>query len=163
MRPPRPQLRGRSDEFRVAIVGLGYVGLSTAACPAAKFHVTGVDLDKDKVRLIEQGIAPFREERLPPLLRKHVSSGMLGCTTSFDVVSDADLIFIAVGTPSAKSGEIDLSQVRSAAQSIGQAIAKSPKFPVVIVKSTVIPGTSKSLIPIIEQYAGKTCGEGFGV
>ncbi len=151
MRPPRPQLRGRSDELRVAIVGLGHVGLSTAACLAAKFHVTGVDLDKDKVRLIEQGIAPFREEKLSPLLRKHVSSGMLGCTTSFDVVSDADFIFIAVGTPSAKSGEIDLSQVRSAAQSIG------------LVKSTVIPGTSKSLIPIIEQYAGKTCGEGFGV
>src|SRR6266702_4347711 len=115
MRPSRPQLRQRTNEPRVAIVGLGYVGLSTAACLATKFHVTGIDLDKNKVRLIEQGMAPFREEKLSPLLRKHVSNGMLNCTTSFDVISVADFIFIAVGTPSAKSGEIDLTQVRSAA------------------------------------------------
>src|SRR6266568_2969362 len=114
MRPSRPQHRPRSYESRVAIVGLGYVGLSTAACLATKFHVTGIDLDRDKVRLVGQGIAPFREESLSPLLRKHVSNERLSCTTSFDAVSDADFVFIAVGTPNAKSGEIDLTQVKSA-------------------------------------------------
>jgi UDPglucose 6-dehydrogenase len=89
---------------------------------------------------------------------------MLKCTTSYDVVSDADIVFIAFGTPSTSSGEIDLSQVRSAAQSIGRAIARSARHPTVLVKSTVIPGTSKSVVvPILEQYSGKTCGEGFGV
>src|SRR5437867_1163880 len=163
MRPPKSRLRVRSDEFRVAIVGLGYVGLSTAACLASKFHVTGVDLDQKKVKLIREGVVPFREEKLSPLLKKNVSNGMLSCTNSFDAISDADFIFIAVGTPSAKSGEIDLTQVRSAAQSIGEAFATSPKHPVVIIKSTVIPGTSKNIVPILEQYSGKSCGEGFGV
>ena len=163
MRPPKSRLRVRSDEFRVAIVGLGYVGLSTAACLASKFHVTGVDLDQKKVKLIREGVVPFREEKLSPLLKKNVSNGMLSCTNSFDAISDADFIFIAVGTPSAKSGEIDLTQVRSAAQSIGEAFATSPKRPVVIIKSTVIPGTSKTLVPIFEKYSGKACGEGFGV
>src|SRR5437867_4589661 len=163
MSPSRPQLRPRSNESRVAIVGLGYVGLSTAACLATKFHVTGIDLDRDKVRLVGQGIAPFREERLSPLLRKNINNGTLSCTTSFDATSGADFVFIAVGTPSAKSGEIDLTQVRSAAQSIGEAIATSQKRPVVIVKSTVIPGTSKTLVPVLEKCSGKACGEGFGV
>ncbi len=158
-RPQKP-----TNNIRVVIVGLGYVGLSTAVSLASKFHVIGVDSDPMKVALIGHGTAPFREEGLPSLLRKQVRTGTLECTTTYDVVSDADIVFIAVGTPSTPSGKIDLSQVRSAAKSIGQAIAKSTRHPTVIVKSTVIPGTSKSVVvPILEQYSGKSCGEGFGV
>src|SRR5881409_3465931 len=145
------------------MVGLGYVGLSTAACLASKFHVIGVDLDKEKVKLIGRGVPPFREKGLSPLLRKHVQSGMLSCTTDSDPISTADFVFTAVGTPSTTSGEIDLSQVKSAVQSIGRAIAESKRRPVVIVKSTVVPGTSRSLVRILEQYSGKSFGEGFGL
>src|SRR5881397_3551751 len=145
------------------VVGLGYVGLSTAACLASKFHVIGVDLDKEKVKLIGRGVAPFREKGLSPLLRKHVQSGMLSCTTDSDPISTADFVFTAVGTPSTTSGEIDLSQVKSAVQSIGRAMAESKRRPVVIVKSTVVPGTSRSLVRVLEQYSGKSLGEGFGL
>jgi UDPglucose 6-dehydrogenase len=163
-RSKKARVHNPTNNTRIVIVGLGYVGLSTAVCLASKFHVTGVDYDPAKVTLIGRGTAPFKEEHLPSLLQRQVRNGMLECTTSYDVVSDADIIFIAVGTPSTSSGEIDLSQVKSAAQSIGRAIAKSTRHPTVIVKSTVIPGTSKSVVvPILEQYSGKTCGEGFGV
>ena len=145
------------------MVGLGYVGLSTAACLASKFHVIGVDLDKEKVKLIGRGVPPFHEKGLSPLLRKHVQSGMLSCTTDSDPISTADFVFTAVGTPSTTSGEIDLSQVKSAVQSIGRAIAESKRRPVVIVKSTVVPGTSRGLLRILEQYSGKSLGEGFGL
>ncbi len=145
------------------MVGLGYVGLSTAVCLASKFHVIGVDLDKEKVKLIGQGVPPFHEKGLSPLLRKHVQTGMLSCTTDSGPISSVDFVFTAVGTPSTTSGEIDLSQVRSAAQSIGRAIAMSNRRPVVIVKSTVVPGTSRGLVRILEQYSGKSFGDGFGL
>ena len=170
--PPRIAQRDQPTKTRpvkpevdpvVVMVGLGYVGLSTAACLASKFHVIGVDLDKEKVKLIGRGVPPFHEKGLSPLLRKHVQSGMLSCTTDSDPISTADFVFTAVGTPSTTSGEIDLSQVKSAVQSIGRAIAESKRRPVVIVKSTVVPGTSRSLVRVLEQYSGKSLGEGFGL
>jgi len=157
-------IKERADETRVAIVGLGYVGLSTAACFASKFQVTGIDSDPAKIGLIGQGRAPFLEKDLQPLLEEHSRNGMLQCTTSYDVVSDSDIVFITVGTPNSKSGEIDLSQVRSASQSIGEAIAGSNRPTTIIVKSTVIPGTTRSVVrPILGQSSGKTSGEGFGL
>ncbi len=156
--------REETDEPRIAIVGLGYVGLSTAACLASKVHVTGIDLDLAKIGLIGQGRAPFLEKGLQPLLEAHVRNGMLQCTTNHSAASDSDIVFITVGTPSSKSGEIDLSQVRSASQSIGEAIAGSNRPTTVVVKSTVIPGTTRSVVkPILGQSSGKTSGEGFGL
>ena len=156
--------REETDEPRITIVGLGYVGLSTAACLASKFHVTGIDLDLAKIGLIGQGRAPFLEKGLQPLLEAHVRNGMLQCTTNYSAASDSDIVFITVGTPSSKSGEIDLSQVRSASQSIGEAIAGSNRPTTVVVKSTVIPGTTRSVVkPILEQSSGRTSGEGFGI
>ena len=156
--------REETDEPRITIVGLGYVGLSTAACLASKFHVTGIDLDLAKIGLIGKGRAPFLEKGLQPLLEAHVRNGMLQCTTNYSAASDSDIVFITVGTPSSKSGEIDLSQVRSASQSIGEAIAGSNRPTTVVVKSTVIPGTTRSVVkPILEQSSGRTSGEGFGI
>src|SRR5438046_9241362 len=89
---------------------------------------------------------------------------MLQCTTNYSAASDSDIVFITVGTPSSKSGEIDLSQVRSASQSIGEAIAGSNRPTTVVVKSTVIPRTRRSVIkPIRGKSSGKTSGEGFGI
>src|SRR5207247_8447425 len=93
-------------------------GLSTAACLASKFHVTGIDLDLAKIGLIEKGRAPFREKGLQPLLEAHVRNGMLQCTTNYSTASDSDIAFITVVTQSSKSGVIDLCQVRSASQPI---------------------------------------------
>jgi len=75
-------IREKANEPRIAIVGLGYVGLSTAACLASKFHVTGIDLDPAKIGLIGQGKAPFLEKGLQPLLEQHVRNGRLQCVTS---------------------------------------------------------------------------------
>src|SRR5947199_208129 len=156
--------REETDEPRITIVGIGYVGLSTAACLASKFHVTGNDLDLAKIGLIGQGRATFLEKGLQPLLEAHVRNGMLQCTTNYSATSDSDIVFITVGTPSSKSGEIDLSQVRSASRSIGEAIAGSNRPTTVVVKSTVIPGTTRSVVkPILEQSSGRTSGEGFGI
>src|SRR6266571_4882200 len=83
---PNPVWKGQSNKarvhnptnnIRIVIVGLGYVGLSTAVCLASKFHVTGIDYDPAKVALIGRGTAPFKEERLPSLLQKQVRTGML--------------------------------------------------------------------------------------
>ena len=155
-------MRGRT---RVCVVGLGYVGLSTAACLAERFDVTGVDVDRKKVKMIGEGVAPFSEKSLAPLLRRQVRSGSLKCTTGYDGVCDAEFVFVTVGTPSDSSGRIDLSNVRAAAQSVGEAIFGARRGRIdVLLKSTVIPGTARGLVrSVIEESSGKVCGEGFGL
>src|SRR5438445_1433536 len=160
---PRLQTFGGDSAYSVTVVGLGYVGLSTAVCLSSKFKVTGIDTDAEKIALTARGVPPFYEPGLPRLLKERIQNGMLECSTSFDSVKDADMVFVTVGTPSAPDGAIDLSHVSSASRLIGRMICESHKRVDVLLKSTVVPGTSRTAMKTIEEWSGKSCADQFGL
>jgi UDPglucose 6-dehydrogenase/GDP-mannose 6-dehydrogenase len=150
--------------MNVSIIGCGYVGLVTGVCLAEKGHrVVCVDLDAAKVDAINRAVAPIHEAGLPELLAKHVGRGF-SATTDFDAaVRDSELTLIAVGTPF-DGKEIDLTFVRRAAEQIGQVLRTKEAYHAVIVKSTVVPGTTDDVVgPAVAAAAGKAIGTGFGL
>lgn len=150
---------------RVSIVGTGYVGLVTGACLAELGHqVVCVDVNHERVATINAGRTSFHEPGLDDLVRSHAGSKLVATLDVTEAVSGSDFIFLAVGTPSDPSGAIDLTQVKSAAEKVGAALANSSQWHVVVIKSTVIPGsTVDQIIPILESASGKKAGIGFGV
>src|SRR5581483_8435818 len=121
--------------MRVAVVGLGYVGLVTGVCLADRGHdVTGVDLDEGRVRSISEGRAPIFEVGLDDLLARTVGNGFRATTDLTRAVASADVTMIAVGTPF-DGRQIDLGAVRAATRAIGEALREHDGFPVVVVKS----------------------------
>ena len=150
----------------VSFMGLGYVGLTTAACLASRgFRVIGFDVDPKKVEAVNGGVCPIYEPGLEELLRDAVSKGLLKATTDFrEAVLGSDITFITVGTPSLETGEIDLRYVREASRMIGEALSEKPEWHLVVVKSTVMPGTTEGLVKeTIERHSGKRCPQDFGL
>jgi len=151
--------------MKISIVGLGYVGAVSAAVFAHLGHeVIGMDVDAAKVELINAGRSPIVEKDLERYIKEGVESGRLRATTDIrEAIGQSDVTFIAVGTPSLPNGNIDLRYIRSAAEDIGDALAQKAGFHVVVMRSTVLPGTGKNVvIPTIEKKSGKRVGEGFG-
>jgi UDPglucose 6-dehydrogenase len=150
--------------MRVSIVGTGYVGLVTGACLAARGHdVVCIDVDPRKVEMINSGHAPIHEVGLPELLRETVGKSLRATSNLKEAVNKSELTFIAVGTP-AKDGRIDLSFVQRAALEIGEALRHKAEDHAVVVKSTVIPGTTDTVVrQCIETAAGKLAGSGFSL
>ena len=150
---------------RVAFVGLGYVGLSTAVCLASKgFKVLGIDVDLKKVKLVADGVSPIHERGLAPLLRSSVRRKNLAPQTDFGGIKRCDVIFVTVGTPSLENGEIDSRFVESAAVEIGRQLSDATAYKLVVVKSTVTPGTTEGLVrKTIERESGKKAGRDFGL
>ena len=150
--------------MKVAIVGMGYVGLVTGVCLAEKGHeVTCVDLDRSKVDAVREGRAPMFEAGLDELLQRNVGNRLRAQSDLPSAVSAADLTMIAVGTPF-DGDEIDLTAVKAATREIGETIGTMNGFPVVVVKSTVVPGTTeKVVVPLLEDASGKRAGVSFGV
>jgi GDP-mannose 6-dehydrogenase len=152
--------------MRVSVFGLGYVGSVSAANFAADGHeVVGVDVHQEKVRAINEGRSPIVEPGLGELLAEGAASGRLRATTSTEeAVRDTDVSLICVGTPSRKNGSLDLSYLVRVAEQIGSALKNKPDYHVVVVRSTVLPGTTHDkVIPALEASSGKKYGEGFGV
>lgn len=150
--------------MKVAVVGTGYVGLVSGVSLAAKGHkVTCVDLDETIVSRLNSGEPTIFEKGLPELLAEVIQADRFSATTQLaEALDNADLVMIAVGTPS-KDGVIDLTYVRSAARQIGEYLATADHFITVIVKSTVIPGTTDTVVrQELESASGKTVGE-FGL
>ncbi len=150
--------------MRVSVVGTGYVGLVSGACLAELGHdVTCVDQDPAKVRAILDARPPIHEEGLEPLLRRQVGTGLTATGDLAAAVRGSELTIIAVGTPG-DGDRIDLGQVRRAAEEIGAALREKQGYHAVVVKSTVVPGTTDSVIlPLLEASSGKRAGQGFGV
>lgn len=150
--------------MNISVIGTGYVGLVTGTCFAEKGHsVICVDVDQAKVDLIKKGIPPIHERGLPDLLKKHTGSRLRATTNLTEAVQQTDLSLIAVGTPF-DGKEIDLTYIKGVSEDIGQALRKKPGYHAVIVKSTVVPGTTDGVVrPILEQSSGKRAGEDFGV
>jgi UDPglucose 6-dehydrogenase len=149
--------------MRVCIVGTGYVGLVSGVCLAESGHeVVCVDADAAKVDRITRGEPPIHEEGLERLLRRHLGSGFRATGDLAAAVHASDLTMIAVGTPF--NGRIDLSQVSQVAGEIGAALRTRAGYHVVVVKSTVVPGTTDSMVlPLLERASGKQAGLDFGV
>lgn len=150
--------------MKVSVVGTGYVGLVTGVCFAEKGHqVTCVDVDQAKVDSINNGLPPIYERGLQDLLRKHVGHRLQATTELSNAVRQTDLSLIAVGTPF-DGREIDLTYIKAVSKEIGQALQNKSGYHVVVVKSTVVPGTTDDVVrPILEEASGKKAGVDFGV
>ncbi len=152
--------------MRVSVFGLGYVGSVSAANFAADGHdVVGVDINPEKVAAVNSGHSPIVEPGLEELLQKGVAGGRLRATTSTeDAIAATDLSLLCVGTPSRKNGSLDLSYLIRVCEQIGDCLKDKPSYHVVVVRSTVLPGTTHAhVIPTLEARSGKKYGEGFGV
>ncbi|HEY7522900.1 MAG TPA: UDP-glucose/GDP-mannose dehydrogenase family protein [Candidatus Limnocylindrales bacterium] len=150
----------------VSIFGLGYVGSVSAACFADRGHrVIGVDASPVKVDMIRSGRSPIIEDGLDELVAKGISSGRLDATDDWRrAIQETQLSIICVGTPSNANGSLDLSAVRRVAESIGTAIGEKDGYHVVVVRSTMLPGsTEEVVIPTLERCSGKKAGVDFGV
>jgi GDP-mannose 6-dehydrogenase len=132
----------------IAVMGLGYVGCVTAACLSSLGHtVTGVDRDDHKVSSVLGGVAPFFEPGLPELVKSNVTAGRLRATSSLpDAVRHADIALICVGTPSEKSGNLGLDQLRRVVAEIAQNLSGRTKPLIIAVRSTVFPGTCEDIV-----------------
>jgi GDP-mannose 6-dehydrogenase len=152
--------------LKISIFGLGYVGAVSAGCLATDGHeVIGVDPNKTKVDLINQGTTPIIEKDIGEMIAATVKSGHLRATADVrDAVFGSDMSLICVGTPSQLNGNLDLSHVRKVCQEIGAAIAEKDTFHVVVARSTMLPGSMRALvIPTLEAASGKVAGVDFGV
>jgi GDP-mannose 6-dehydrogenase len=152
--------------MKVSVFGLGYVGCVSAAALADDGHdVLGVDVIPEKVAAVNGGRSPIVEPGLDELLQRGVSAGRLRATScTADAVRETDLSLICVGTPSRKNGSLDLTYLLRVCEEIGTVLKDKPAYHVVVVRSTVLPGTTHGhVIPALEAASGKTYGEGFGV
>lgn len=150
--------------MHLSIIGTGYVGLVTGACLAELGHrVTCVDIDPARVAALNAGRSPIHEPGLEELLQRHAGGRLTASSDTAAAVADSELTFIAVGTPF-NGREIDLAAVLAAAGQIGAALRDKPGYHVVVVKSTVVPGTTETRVrPVLEAASGKRAGVDFGL
>jgi GDP-mannose 6-dehydrogenase len=156
---------GQSREPRVAIVGLGYVGAVTAACLADLGRsIVGVDVDALKADAVAAGRSPIAEPGLDALLAAGVAAGRIRVASIAEGVEASDVVMIAVGTPSAPSGALDLTAVLRVAEEIGAALPRDEQFRTVVMRSTVLPGTTEDEVrPVLEAASGMRAGVDFGL
>ncbi|HYF50016.1 MAG TPA: nucleotide sugar dehydrogenase [Planctomycetota bacterium] len=152
--------------MNLSICGLGYVGSVTAACMAKAGHtVVGVDTNEDKVRMIREGVPPVIEEGLAALMQEVTRDGQLSATTDINMaVAQSDATMVAVGTPSRPNGSLDTTALERVCEDLGRALRNSTRPHTVIIRSTVLPGTVRNtLIPILQEAAGRKIDDSFGV
>ncbi|WP_287795132.1 nucleotide sugar dehydrogenase, partial [Archaeoglobus sp.] len=150
--------------MKIAILGSGYVGIVTGIGFAELGHeIVFIDVDERKVEMLNSSKPPIYERGLEELMKKN--RGKYRATTDYrEALESSELTFICVGTPSKGDGSIDLKYAESASKEIGKALKNNDNFHVVVVKSTVVPGTTEDKIkPIIEKESGKKAFEDFGL
>jgi UDPglucose 6-dehydrogenase len=143
--------------MKISVVGGGYVGLVTGTCFAELGHaVTIIEIDPGKVQAIHIGNPPIYEDGLEDLLKQNAGKRLNACT-GFGSVASADIVFICVGTPQKPDGSVNLSYIESASTSIGEVLKNTSTYCVVVVKSTVPPGTTEKIVqPVVLRASGKT-------
>lgn len=150
--------------MKVSIIGTGYVGLVTGVCLAEKGHqVVCVDVDQGKINQINRGVSPIYENGLDDLLIKNNKKNLKATTDLKNAVQETDLTLIAVGTPF-DGKKIDLSYIKTVSHQIGDALKEKKSYHTIVVKSTVVPGTTDEVVlPILETASNKKAGIDFGV
>ncbi len=152
--------------MKLSVWGLGYVGTVSAGCLAQEGHdVIGVDSEQTKVDLINAGKTPIIEKDIGRIIKQQVAAGRLSATTDAAVaVQRTDLFLICVGTPSRSNGDIELKYMRRVCEQIGTALRNHQGAPVVVIRSTLLPGTMRDVvIPTLEACSGRRAGAEFGV
>ena len=158
----RNVLPERDPSMRISVFGIGYVGAVSCGCLASLGHeVIGVDVSPEKVDLLARGLSPIVEAEIGELIADAVKSGRLTATQDVAAaVAATDISFVSVGTPSAPNGAVSLRAVDEVVASIGRAIAAKSTAHIVVMRSTVPPGTAEDrVIPILEQAAGRKLGD----
>jgi GDP-mannose 6-dehydrogenase len=152
--------------MRLSVFGLGYVGAVSAACLAdAGHHVIGVDPQQQKVDAINDGRTPVVEHGLQQLISASRAEGRLMATTdAATAVRESALALVCVGTPSRSNGDLDLTYLERVCRDIGEALRDRDRYYVVVVRSTLLPGTAESLVvPTLEKTSGRMVGSDLGV
>jgi len=150
----------------ISIFGLGYVGSVSAACFASMGHkVMGVDISHNKVEMLDSGRSPIVEARMNQLVAEANRACRLHATADpAAAVLGSDISFICVGTPSLRNGKLDLGHIEKVAREIGAALKRKNSHHLVVLRSTVLPGTTESVLaPILERESGKRGGADFAV
>lgn len=152
--------------MRISVFGLGYVGAVSAACLAADGHtVVGVDKNQTKVDLINRGKSPIIEAGVDELMADaHREKRLTASTDAGIAIGQTDLSLVCVGTPSERNGSLDLSHIRNVCQDMGAALTALGRYHIVVIRSTVLPGTMRQVvIPALEAASGRKAGPDFGV
>ena len=152
--------------MRISIFGLGYVGTVSAGCLANDGHeVIGVDPVRTKVDLINSGKSPIIETDIDGIIESTVRASQLRATDDqAQAIHETELSFVCVGTPSQANGNLDLRYIRRVCEQIGQALRDKAARHTVVIRSTILPGTMRSIvIPALEEFSGKRAGACFGV
>jgi len=152
--------------MKIAVFGLGYVGVVSAACLARDGHtVVGVDPNTVKVDFLRQGKSPIVEPGLEELIAAAVTAGRLVAGSDpAAAVAQCDVLIVCVGTPGQANGSLDLSYVRRVVQQIGEQLARAATYKVVVIRSTLLPGSMQSVVlPILQESSQRRAGQDFGV
>src|SRR5712692_3806540 len=150
----------------ISVFGLGYVGTVTAACLAHEGNsVIGVDLSPAKIEALQSGRSPVVEPRVSELIAECAKACRLHATSdAASAVLKTDISFLCVGTPSLRNGKLDLGHIEPVCRQLGEALKEKDSFHLVVLRSTVLPGTAESIVvPTLEEASGKSMGKDFGV
>ena len=150
----------------ISVFGLGYVGTVTAACLAYRGNnVIGVDLSQPKVEAINSGNSPIVEPRVSEIIADSHKANRLHATSSAEAaVMNSEISFLCVGTPGLRNGKLDLGHIEPVCREIGEILKKKNSFHLVVLRSTVLPGTAETIVvPTLEKFSGKPMGPDFGV
>ncbi len=147
--------------MKISVFGLGYVGLVNAVCLAQEGHeMIGVDVNPQEVRMVNEGISPITEDQVEEILKVQVAQGRLLATDQTEqAVSQSDISFICVGTPSTAHGALDLTQVEHVCRQIGDVLKRSGKPHTVVMRSTMLPGSCQHMADLLAKVSGHVLGQ----
>ncbi|ETX08599.1 MAG: hypothetical protein ETSY2_04440 [Candidatus Entotheonella gemina] len=147
--------------MKIGIFGLGYVGLVNAVCLAQEGHdIIGVDVNPQKVSMVNAGTSPITEARVEDILKVQVTEGRLIATEQVEhAVTHSDMSFICVGTPSTAHGAPDLTQVEHVCRQIGEVLKRSNKLHTVVMRSTMLPGSCQYMAELLADVSERILGK----
>lgn len=151
--------------MNISIFGLGYVGCVSLGCLAKNGHtVIGVDTVDNKVNLINQGKSTIIEKDIDDIIKKQFQLGHISATENYkEAVLNTEISIICVGTPSTPEGHLNLKYIYKVAEQIGGSLKEKDSFHIVVIRSTVLPGTNNTVGKIISKASGKKRNQGFTV
>lgn len=152
--------------MKISVFGIGYVGCVSAACFAKAGHdVIGVDVNEQKIEIINSGRSPIVEAAVGDLIFESVNAGKLRATDNTEVaIRESTVSLICVGTPSNSNGSLDLAYITRVCEQIGSALRHKEERHTIVLRSTMLPGSVEDVAkPAIERSSGKVAGKDFGI